>query len=105
MLQFFVKPCLCLVIILQLSACDSILRPKPFGMSRNMIDGAPAGSPGFRYGWREGCKSGMAAYGSLHYKMMYGYSYDSTALHDDEYQYAWELGFRHCRWYTSSWVS
>lgn len=92
-----------LLLMLGTMACSFITKPEPFGYTNGLLDDAPSGSPGFRYGWKEGCKSGLAAYGTLHYKLAYEYSYDAAALDDDEYQQAWELGFRHCRWYVSSW--
>lgn len=88
-----------------ISACEKITKPQPFGLTAGMVEGAPPGTPGFRYGWKHGCESGLAAYGSLHYKATYDFTYDSAALADDEYQQAWELGFRHCRWYASTWLS
>lgn len=94
-----------LLVMFAASSCNSITKPVPHGLYSNLIDGAPEGTPGFRYGWKEGCESGMAAYGSLHYKMAYNFKYDRTALHNDEYHKAWEMGFRHCRWYTQTWVS
>lgn len=90
-------------LMISLSACSTLLKPKPYGYNAGLVNDAPAGSLAFRYGWKEGCESGLAAYGSLHYKVTYDYSYDTQALGDDEYQNAWELGFRHCRWYVSSW--
>ena len=91
------------VLSAMLSGCSLFSESKPLGYDAGLLDRAPAGSPGFRYGWKEGCRSGLAAYGSLHYKLAYKFSYDVAALDDDEYQQAWELGFRHCRWYISSW--
>ena len=92
-------------ILFAVSSCNYVTKPVPHGLYKNLVEGAPPGTPGFRYGWKQGCESGMAAYGSLHYKMAYKFQYDRTALHNDEYHKAWEMGFRHCRWYTSTWVS
>ncbi|MCD6035995.1 MAG: hypothetical protein K0R63_1736 [Rickettsiales bacterium] len=94
-----------LVSLLSLPACTSLNQPEPYGLTTGMIDGAPSGTPGFRSGWKDGCQSGMAAYGSLQYKVAYGYKYDVAMLDNDEYHGAWELGFRHCRWYTNNWTS
>tara|TARA_B100001564_G_scaffold347324_1_gene347958 strand:+ start:666 stop:905 length:240 start_codon:yes stop_codon:yes gene_type:complete len=76
----------------------------PFGLYNGMVDGAPKGTPVFRAGWKAGCDSGVAAYGSLHYKATYDYQYDPNQLNNNEYHAAWRLGFRHCRWYTAEWV-
>ncbi|MEM7617656.1 MAG: hypothetical protein AAF195_04675 [Pseudomonadota bacterium] len=93
-----------IILITTLCSCNSLTTPRPYGIDNGLVEGAPPGSPGFRYGWKDGCESGMAAYGSLHYKISYGFKYDRTALHNDEYHKAWEMGFRHCRWYTAAWV-
>ncbi|MDB2415520.1 hypothetical protein N9W34_07085 [Rickettsiales bacterium] len=89
---------------LALNACSYITNPMPFGIYKGMQDGAPEGSPNFRAGWKDGCESGMAAYGSLHYKATHGYQYNQQSLSDDEYHAAWRVGFRHCRWYTAAWM-
>lgn len=86
------------------TGCQSFTDPKPFGVHRGMIDGAPEGTPAFRSGFKDGCTSGMAAYGSLHYKMQHDFSYDPAQLENNEYHSAWKIGFRHCRWYTAEWT-
>lgn len=68
-----------------------------------MQDKAPPGSESFRAGWKDGCESGMAAYGTLHYKVTHNYRYNTNYLDDNEYHTAWRVGFRHCRWYTAEW--
>lgn len=92
-------------IILSLTACNAILEPKPYGIARGMQNGAPEGTATFRYGWKDGCESGMAAYGTSHYKAVYGFKYDTVLINDGEYHEAWQLGFRHCRWYASGWLT
>lgn len=87
------------------SACSVITKPTPYGLQRGLVDGAPEGTPAFRYGWKDGCESGLAAYGTLLYKAAYSYKYDSASLQDNEYHNAWEMGFRHCRWYVNTWTS
>jgi len=69
-----------------------------------MKDGAPEGTPQFRAGWKDGCGSGQAAYGTLHYKAAGGFDYNPDYLNNNEYHAAWRIGFRHCRWYTSEWT-
>ena len=87
--------------VLILSACSQVTKPIPFGLYRGMQDGAPPGTESFRKGFKDGCESGLAAYGSLHYKAAYDYTYDDSLIQNDEYHGAWTIGFRHCRWYTS----
>jgi hypothetical protein len=86
-----------------ISGCSAITHPTPFGLYNGMRDGAPEGTDTFREGWKAGCESGMSAVGSLHYKFTHHYTYDQTKLDNDEYQDAWRMAFRHCRWYTAEW--
>lgn len=85
------------------TACTSMISPIPYSITAGMPKGAPEGSPGFSYGWKHGCVSGMAAYGPMHHKVAYKYTYDTLLVNNDEYHDAWELGFRHYRWYINSW--
>lgn len=89
--------------LLILSSCSYINNPTPYGMYRGMENGAPQGTPNFRSGWKAGCESGLAAYGTLHYKATHKFEYDPYQLDNNEYHAAWRLGFRHCRWYASEW--
>ena len=93
-----------LVSICFINACSYIKNPHPFGLYRGMEDGAPEGSENFRMGWKDGCQSGMSAYGSLHYKSVYDYKYDESKIKNKEYYDAWRMGFRYCRWYTGEWI-
>jgi hypothetical protein len=92
-----------LMILVMCNSCSQLAEPHPFGIFRGMVDGAPAGSNIFRSGWKDGCESGMAAYGGYHYKATHGYRYNVQMLDSDEYHTAWRIGFRHCRWYTAEW--
>lgn len=87
-------------LISMLSACQSVLSPMPEGVEQGLVDGAPAGTAAFRYGWKDGCESGMATYGAPHYKAVYDFTYDTDLINDREYHQAWQVGFRHCKWYT-----
>ncbi len=87
--------------LLLLCSCQSLSNIKPMGMYRGMEDGAPKGTPVFRSGWKSGCESGMAAMGSLQYKLVHGFDYNPEMLNNNEYHNAWRLGFRYCRWYTT----
>lgn len=88
-----------------LSACQQFLKPRPFGIDYGLENRAPPGTPNFQDGWRDGCESGIAAYGTMMYKTTSSYTFDQTRLNDPEYYHGWELAFRHCRWYTSNWES
>jgi hypothetical protein len=101
----FLRLVMLAMLLMPLAACGSLINPKPMNMTAGMVDGAPMGTSGFRYGWKDGCESGLAAYGPMHYKVTHGYKYDTAMLSDNEYHGAWEMGFRHCRWYVAQWTS
>lgn len=92
------------ILLVQLSACQYIQKPEPYGMYRGMVENAPQGTETFRHGWKTGCNTGLSALGSLHYKATYKFEYDHTLIDNNEYHNAWRLGFRYCRWYISQWT-
>lgn len=99
------------IIIVTISAlftsCSSnnlITKPRPYGLNKNIKGSAPEGSETFQSGWSDGCTTGLAAYGSLHYKASYDFTYNDNMLDNDEYHNAWRIGFRHCRWYVATWL-
>jgi len=101
-----------ILLILTLAGCQwngntmasQLFHPVPPRMYEGMVDGAPEGTPVFRTGFKDGCESGMSAYGSLDYKAKHEFRHDPELAINDEYHSAWLLGFRHCRWYTASWT-
>lgn len=97
--------CLAILITLSLSSCAQFLKPRPFGIDHALENQAPPGTPSFQQGWRDGCESGISAYGTMMYKATNHYTFDAAYLNDQEYYHGWELAFRHCRWYTSNWES
>lgn len=62
------------------------------------------GSPQFNQGWRDGCDSGMAAFGNYTYKLIYTFRKDMTLINNPEYNTAWNSAYNTCRWYTSTWL-
>lgn len=87
-----------------LSSCSQITNLHPAGLYKNMDNQIPEGSQTFQDGWNSGCTSGLAASGSLFYKMAYNYTYDETQVNNRKYYDAWKVGFRHCRWYVGAWT-
>ena len=63
------------------------------------------GSPEFNQGWRDGCDTGMAAFGNYTYKLIYGFKKDMNLLNNAEYTSAWNSAYNTCRWYTSTWLT
>jgi hypothetical protein len=74
----------------------------PHGYDRNMIDGAPNGTPSFRSGWKAGCESGFTVMPSGYMKTLHNFSFDPQMIQNAAYNEAWYMGFNHCRWYGSA---
>ncbi len=91
----------CLIILLMTSGCGFKYQPQTLTAS-----GIPQnGSPEFNQGWRDGCDSGMAAFGNYTYKLIYSFKKDMTLISNQEYTAAWNSAYNSCRWYTSTWLS
>ena len=89
---------ICLMLLT--SACSFKYMPqtlKDSGIPQN-------GSPEFNQGWRDGCDSGMAAFGNYTYKLIYNFKKDMRLLNNQEYTAAWNSAYNSCRWYTSTWL-
>lgn len=100
------KSILILLSLIFICSCQNLRKPTPVGIYRGMEGLAPAGSSEtFRHGFQDGCESGIAALGSLHYKATHSFQYDPAALNSNEYHNAWRLAFRYCRWYTAQWIN
>jgi len=61
------------------------------------------GSPEFKAGWKHGCESGFATYGTAIYKMRYSFYQEYAMLSNIEYDSAWHEAFDYCRHYIYKW--
>ncbi len=104
LLQIFLAAILC-------TSCDtfreSILRPlnlwetTPFGIGE-MPKG---GSPEFEQGWKDGCGSGLAAYGGGPYRNAgYKFRQDWRMINNKDYYNAWQDSYLYCRWYIWNYI-
>jgi hypothetical protein len=57
----------------------------------------PEGPAEYQLGWQDGCDTGMSAYSSIFYKMMYGYKKRPELGANDLYKQGWNEGFTYCR--------
>jgi len=57
----------------------------------------PEGPAEYQLGWQDGCDSGLSAYSSIFYKMMYGYKKRPELGANDLYKQGWNEGFTYCR--------
>jgi hypothetical protein len=58
----------------------------------------PAGPPEYEKGWREGCESGLNAYGTNTYKLLttWKYKLDYSMIKNKMYYKAWNDSFLYC---------
>lgn len=67
------------------------------------MDMDPPGSPEFKAGWKHGCESGFATYGSIYNKIAYSFYQDYNMLSVPDYDVAWHEAFNYCRHYNLKW--
>lgn len=80
-----------------LSACssDSVMAPKPFGMTGPERDAPEA----YLAGWDDGCQTGMSTMSTTYYKSFYSYDIDHHMMDNPEYYRAWRDAYTYCRHY------
>ena len=61
------------------------------------------GSPEFQAGWKHGCESGFATYGTAIYKMWYSFHQEYAMMSNRDYDSAWHESFDYCRHYIYKW--
>lgn len=98
--------CLLIIFALLLSSCkamemvgNQLVKPRPWGISE-----VPDGSPMFRYGWSDGCDTGLSSYGNDRYKIKYKYTQQPDLLKNKDYYRAWKDAYNYCSWYTYNWA-
>lgn len=72
--------------------------PKPFLLSLER-----EGPPLFSQGYREGCESGLAAFGNSYYKTFYSFKKTPEAIGDPVYEDGWGQGYGYCKTYVLRW--
>jgi len=94
------KKYLGLLVVVFLASCsfDSNLPYKPGFMPE-----LPKGSPEFTQGWKDGCATGLAAYGNDVYKTVYRYQKDPAYDSNATYNGAWHDAYSYCRLYANAW--
>ncbi len=81
----------------------NLWEPKPMGLA---MDPPPGGSPEFNQGWKDGCHSGVAAYGGDHYRYLgYKYKQDWRMITNHDYYQSWQDSFLYCRWYMFNYIA
>ena len=73
------------------------------GPSPAFLDMDPPGPPEYKAGWRDGCESGFATYGTAFYKTYYSFYQDFNMLKNRHYNAAWHEAFNFCRHYNYKW--
>lgn len=64
-----------------------------------LLEMDPPGSPEFKAGYRDGCESGLATYGTVFNKMRYSFYQNYDMLSNSDYDHAWHEAFNYCRHY------
>lgn len=64
-----------------------------------MMNMDPPGSPEFKEGWKDGCESGLATYGTMFNKLRYQFYQNYEMLSIPDYNAAWHEAFNYCRHY------
>jgi hypothetical protein len=94
---------LALLPLLLLAACanfftpDSFFAPKPIYQKINGDQLTKNFPPDSKQGWKDGCESGYAVYGTNVYKSFYGFKRDTTKVGNYEYETEWYNGYNYCR--------
>lgn len=93
-------------VLLILSSCRM---PTNFGFYQpiTMDMNIPDGTPEFKAGWRDGCRSGLANGSFLNssaYLTKEGASFSPVYTHDGQYRTAWSNSFYVCMVYGSKFV-
>ncbi len=83
------------IALLVISSCA----PVPAGLTKS-----PPGPPDFVNGYKDGCDSGLAAFGNSYYKMFYKFKKRFNPAYDELYQNGWEKGYQYCRQYAMKWT-
>jgi len=83
-----------IISLLTLASCS----PSPLFMKQDQ-----PGSPEFKAGWKDGCESGLATYGTLYNKLSYEFYQNYEMLKVPDYDTAWHEAFNYCRHYNLKW--
>lgn len=85
-------------LVLLLAACTGWDGPSP-----GFMDMDPPGPPEYKQGWRHGCESGFATYGTALNKAYYAFYQDFYMMDDRYYNAGWHEAFNFCRHYNYKW--
>lgn len=75
-----------------------------FGFSTpTLMNMDPPGPPEYKAGWKDGCGSGLATYGTAIYKMEYSFYQNYSMMKNPHYVAGWHEAFDYCRHYNLKW--
>lgn len=80
-----------ILVVLLLSAC------RPGGGMSIINDGPQEGPPELVQGYRDGCQSGISAYGNDYYKSLYPFKQDARLVGNKTYLTIWRDAYNYCR--------
>ncbi len=76
---------------------DSFFAPRPIFAKINGDQLTKDFPPDSKQGWKDGCESGYAVYGTNVYKSFYGFKRDTTKVGNYGYETEWYNGYNWCR--------
>lgn len=91
------KKIMAILLLTSLQGC-LWMKPKPA-----LLEIDPPGSPEFKMGFKDGCESGLATYGTIFYKSAYSFYQNYDMLSNIDYDRAWHEAFNYCRHYSLKW--
>ncbi len=95
------KKYLALLAIVFLAGCNSFDSDLPY--KPGFMPELPKGSPEFTQGWKDGCATGLSAYGNDMYKTVYRYRKTPEYETNATYTGAWRDAYQYCRQYANTW--
>jgi hypothetical protein len=63
------------------------------------------GPPEYIEGWKDGCSTGLTTYSNSFYRTKYKTMINGHKMENLYYHKGWELGQRHCSYYSSTYLS
>ena len=85
------------VFLLNACAAESFFAPKPIWTKLHGDQLTKDFSPDARAGWKDGCETGDAVFGTNVYKTFYGFKRDPEKVGNYQYETEWYNGYNYCR--------
>ena len=91
------KLLVCVLIVFGLSACTSMHFDPSFTKPASLDMTPPKGPPEYEQGWRDGCETGIAGYGSAFNKLFHTAKKNVNYVRNPVYNQIWRDAYAYCR--------